>query len=482
MRGGREATFAYRKLGSRPSPATAVSRDRGTIMLLTAISTMPMVYMMLLASPVRNEGPEGGEVESHDVADVLVVGGCINGAGIARDAADRSFGVTLVEQDDLASYTSSPSTKLIHGGLHCLDYYEFRLVREALVERERLLRCAPYIVRRKRFVLPFTAGPRPAWMLRLGLFIYDRRSGRQTLARSEEVRLPHPFGVALRPGIRGVFAYSDCWVEDSRLVVLNARDAVEHGVRIHARIRRLSAERYGGLWHATVERVASGERQELHARTLVNAAGPWVSEVLTGRPHVNSRKHVCLVKDSVNRWVVRPVAPTDVVWSYASVRPLYDDAASNASAVTREYVLDVDTAQGQALLWSVFSGKITTFRRLAEHTLEKLAPHLPRPAVPSGADGAAARTCLRNPDRPPARRGQETRRSRCGSWRRPDRGRDRLPRARGVGRGAGRHPVAPLEARPACAGGHRDTVCDPTRPRSCQGDPSGWMAKVDGED
>ena len=383
-------------------------------------------------------------MDSHEVCDLLVIGGGINGVGIARDAAGRGLSVTLVEQDDLASHTSSASTKLIHGGLRYLEYYDFRLVREALQERERVLRSAPHIVWPLRFVLPYRSGGRPAWMLRLGLFIYDHLGGRQTLPKSQGVRLPNALGSALRPDIERVFVYSDCWVQDSRLVVLNALDAAERGARILTRTRLLTAERRDGLWHTSVERLPSGEKQEIRARIVVNADGPWVSEVLTNRLHVVTGKHVRLVKgshivtprlyegdhayilqnpdkriifaipyegeftligttdvpweaapgpmqidadetaylcESINRWFARPVSPADVVWSYAGVRPLYDDAASNAAAVTREYVLDLDTDAGVPLL-SVFGGKITTYRRLAEHALEKLGPHLPRQADP----------------------------------------------------------------------------------------------------
>ena len=406
--------------------------------------------MLVAADRTKSERREDRGVDSHEVCDLLVIGGGINGAGIARDAAGRGISVTLVEQDDLASYTSSSSTKLIHGGLRYLEYYAFHLVREALMERERLLRCAPHIVWPLRFVLPYSRGGRPAWMLRLGLFIYDHLGGRQTLPPSQSVRLPNAFGSALRPDVSRVFVYSDCWVQDSRLVVLNARDAAEHGARIHTRTRLVAAERRNGLWHATVERPPSGERQELRARILVNAAGPWVSEVLTSRLHVSTGKQVRLVKgshivtrrlyegehayilqnpdkrivfaipyegaftligttdvpwegrpgpmridadetnylcESVSRWFAHPVTPADVVWSYSGVRPLYDDAASDAAAVTREYVLDLDTSggaetEGNAALLSVFGGKITTYRRLAEHALDKLAPHLPQRTAP----------------------------------------------------------------------------------------------------
>lgn len=373
--------------------------------------------------------------------DLLVVGGGINGAGIARDAAGRGLKVLLVEQDDFARHTSSASTKLIHGGLRYLEYYEFRLVREALIERERLLAAAPHIIWPLRFVLPHRNDVRPAWMVRLGLFLYDHLGGRKRLPGSEGVRFrTSPLGSALKPGVERGFVYSDCWVQDSRLVVLNARDAAEKGAELYTRTRFLGAQREGGIWRAEIEDLRGGGRRPVTARILVNAAGPWVSELLTRRLKINDADKVRLVKgshivvprlyegdhcyilqnpdrrivfaipyegdftlvgttdvpwteapgpvsisaeetrylcDTVNRYFKREVAPEDVVWSYAGVRPLYDDAAKNASAVTRDYVLKVDAPEGEAPLLSVFGGKITTYRKLAEHALEKLEPHLP---------------------------------------------------------------------------------------------------------
>ncbi|WP_456316180.1 glycerol-3-phosphate dehydrogenase [Roseomonas elaeocarpi] len=386
------------------------------------------------------------------VLDLLVVGGGVNGVGIARDASGRGLSVTVVEAEDLAQFTSSSSSKLIHGGLRYLEYYEFRLVREALQERERLLRVAPHIIWPLRFVLPHENAVRPRWMVRLGLFLYDHLGKREMLPGSENVRFRNsdgtpdsPLGSALKPGIRRGFAYSDCWVEDSRLVVLNAMDARERGATIRTRTRFLDARREGGLWHATVEDRRSGAREVIRARALVNAAGPWVERVLKEGVGSATAKSVRLVKGShivvprlyegaqayilqnddrriifaipyerdftligttdvplegapgpvvispeeteylcrsVNRYFARQITAADVVWSYSGVRPLYDDAAANASAVTRDYVLDVEAPPegdgfGPALL-SIFGGKITTFRRLAEHALEKLAPHLRR--------------------------------------------------------------------------------------------------------
>jgi glycerol-3-phosphate dehydrogenase len=378
--------------------------------------------------------------------DLLVVGGGINGAGIARDAAGRGLKVLLVEQADLAGATSSASTKLIHGGLRYLEYGEFRLVREALIERERLLGLAPHIIWPLRFVLPRLPGLRPGWMIRLGLFLYDHLGGRKRLPATESIDLTRdPRGAGLDPSITRGFVYSDCWVEDSRLVVLNARDAAERGAEILTRTRFVSAERRGDHWLATVENLADGSRRQIAAPILINAAGPWVGEVLRRRlgdpdgksPRLIKGSHIIVPRlfegeqayilqnpdkrivfaipyegrftlvgttdipydadpaavaidreetaylaETVSRYFKKKVTPADVVWSYSGVRPLYDDAASNASAVTRDYVLDVEGGKGEPVLLSVFGGKITTFRRLAEHALEKLAPFLPRPTRP----------------------------------------------------------------------------------------------------
>ncbi|MGD9508623.1 MAG: glycerol-3-phosphate dehydrogenase [Geminicoccaceae bacterium] len=370
--------------------------------------------------------------------DLLIVGGGINGAGIARDAVGRGLSVLLVEKDDLASHTSRWSSKLIHGGLRYLEYYEFRLVREALIEREVLLRSAPHIVRPLTFVLPHSPEQRPVWMIRLGLLLYDHLGGRQILPGSTAVDLaaPGPLGDPLQPWVERGFTYSDCWVEDSRLVVLNAMDAAERGAQVRTRTRCEQARRDGDGWIADL-RHDQGRRSRVRARALVNAAGPWVSSFLTGGLGINSAKRVRLIKGShivvprlypgehpyilqnddrrivfvipfegafsligttdvpyegdpaqakidpgetaylcrvVNRYFERQIGPEDVVWSYAGVRPLYDDASGNASAVTRDYVFDLDAAPGRAPLLSIFGGKITTYRKLAEHALEKLQP------------------------------------------------------------------------------------------------------------
>ena len=372
--------------------------------------------------------------------DLLIVGGGINGTGIARDAVGRGLSVTLVEQDDLASHTSSASTKLIHGGLRYLEYYEFRLVREALIERERLWRMAPHIIWPLEFVLPQSNSPRPAWLVRLGLFLYDHLGGRKRLPATRTVALDRdPVGHALKPGHPKAFVYSDCWVEDSRLVVLNARDAADHGATILTHTRLIDAQRDDdGGWRATIAD-ATGTR-ELRARALVNAAGPWVADVLGTVPDARRDRGVRLVKGShivvprlyegshafllqnpdrrvvfaipyeqnytlvgttdetwegkpgravidqaetdyllgtIARYFEHPVAPDDIVWTYSGIRPLYDDHAASASAVTRDYVLDLDTGAGGAPMLSVFGGKITTYRKLAEHALQGLAGLFP---------------------------------------------------------------------------------------------------------
>ncbi len=386
----------------------------------------------------------------HEAYDLLIIGGGINGAGIARDAAGRGLSVLLVEAEDLASHTSSASTKLIHGGLRYLEYYEFRLVRESLIERERLLGMAPHIIWPLAFVLPQLNSPRPAWLVRLGLFIYDHLGGRKKLPATKTVDLRRSaLNNGLLPGAKTAFVYSDCWVEDSRLVVLNARDAAEHGARIETRTRLVSAARNGAQWSALVVG-PQGERTVM-AKALVNAAGPWVEDVLQRVANARQDRGVRLIKGShivvprlydgdhafmlqnpdkrvvfaipyetnftligttdepweglpgraeispaetaylcetVRRYFKTQIQPEDVVWSYAGIRPLYDDHAASASAVTRDYVLDLDAAEDKAPLLSVFGGKITTFRKLAEHALEKLTPFFPAARGPwtAGAD------------------------------------------------------------------------------------------------
>ncbi len=367
--------------------------------------------------------------------DLLVVGGGINGVGIARDAAGRGLSVLLVEQDDLAAHTSSESSKLIHGGLRYLEYFEFRLVREALIEREVLLRAAPHIIRPLTFVLPHAPGMRPVWMIRIGLFLYDHLGGRERLPGSRGVALTagDPLGAPLKGEYRHGFTYADCFVDDARLVVLSARDAAERGAEIRTRTRCTAARRENGLWRAEL-RAGDGGVRTVAARALVNATGPWVSRFLQEAARTDTRNRVRLVKGShilvprlyegdhayilqnddrrvvfvipfegafsligttdvpfegdparlaiseeevdylcraVGRYFRPPVRKEDVVWSYAGVRPLYDDAAKDPSAVTRDYVFDLDLAEGAPLL-SVFGGKITTFRKLAEHAVARL--------------------------------------------------------------------------------------------------------------
>ncbi|WP_274533819.1 glycerol-3-phosphate dehydrogenase [Methylobacterium sp. Leaf399] len=383
--------------------------------------------------------------------DMLVIGGGINGTGIARDAAGRGLTVLLCERGDLAEFTSSSSTKLIHGGLRYLEYYEFRLVREALAERERLLAQAPHVIWPLRFVLPHDEGLRPAWMLRLGLFLYDHLARLRTLPGSASVRLrAGAHGAPLQPRLTRGFAYSDCWVEDSRLVVLNAMDARERGADIRTRTAVDAARRDDGTWIADLRDVATGRIETVHARIVVNAAGPWVGQTLGSTLGIASRAAVRLVKgshivvpkmyegehayilqqpdrrivfaipyerdftlvgttdvphagepgpvaispdetrylcDCINRSFARRIGPDDVVWSFSGVRPLFDDAAKNASAVTRDYVLDLSDRDGRLPVLSVFGGKITTYRRLAEHAMEKLAPYAPHltPAWTAGS-------------------------------------------------------------------------------------------------
>ncbi len=393
--------------------------------------------------------------------DVLVVGGGINGAGIARDLAGRGHGVVLCEKDDLAQHTSSSSTKLIHGGLRYLEYYEFSLVRKALAEREVLLKSAPHIMWPLRFVMPHDPGMRPVWMIRAGLFLYDHLAKRDVLPASRSVDLRrHPAGRPLKASFTKGFVYSDGWVDDARLVVLNAIDAAAHGATVLTRWRCVDARREAALWRARLES-AAGERRELTARVLVNAAGPWAAQFLGEHAHLPRAKSLRLVKGShivvpkmfdhdhayifqnpdkriifaipyerdftligttdvehhgaigearidaaetaylcaqASRYFAAPVTPADVVWSYAGVRPLLDDESGDPSAVTRDYLLELDwpaagapeggrapsggraaaldVSQRQAPLLTVWGGKITTFRRLAEEAADLLAAPL----------------------------------------------------------------------------------------------------------
>ena len=375
-----------------------------------------------------------------DTVDLLIIGGGINGAGIARDAAGRGLSVALVEKDDLAAATSSWSSKLIHGGLRYLEQYEFRLVREALQEREVLLRIAPHIIRPLLFVLPHDPSMRPLWMIRAGLWIYDRLGGPISLPRSKALTFPHlEFSAGLAHDIRHGFVYSDCRVDDARLTVLNALSAKEKGAAILTRTKLEHARRVDGAWEATIS--TAGGRRTLRARGIVNAAGPWVVDVLdkidgdriTERvrlvkgshivvPKVHSQGHALILQntdkrvvfiipfendysligttdvavssieeaksitheetqylvDAANRFLARKISVDDVKWSYAGVRPLYDDGSPNPSEVTRDYVLKVDEEKGAVPLLTVFGGKITTYRRLAEEALAMLKPFYPQ--------------------------------------------------------------------------------------------------------
>lgn len=380
--------------------------------------------------------------------DLLVIGGGINGTGIARDAAGRGMSVVLAEKDDLASHTSSASTKLVHGGLRYLEHYEFRLVRESLREREVLLRIAPHIVRPLRFVLPHDEGLRPRWMLRLGLFLYDRLGGNRSLPGSHALDLSAPpHDAILKDRFVHGFAYSDCWVDDARLVVLNALDARERGARVLTRTRCTALERAGDHWRATLRTRHGGET--VTARAVVNAAGPWVDDIAALATAGRAEAHLRLVQGShivirrkfagphayifqnrdgrivfaipyendftligttdrlfegdrdavaisdeerdylcnaASEYFSEPVRPADVVSTYAGIRPLYEDNAASNATVTRDYVFAVDAPGDAPPLLSIFGGKITTYRKLAEHAMERLARHIRVPGKPWTAD------------------------------------------------------------------------------------------------
>ncbi|MBC7895826.1 MAG: glycerol-3-phosphate dehydrogenase [Cytophagaceae bacterium] len=375
-----------------------------------------------------------------ETIDILVIGGGINGAGLARDAAGRGLSVTVVEKADLASATSSWSSKLIHGGLRYLEQYEFSLVREALREREVLLRLAPHIIRPLLFVLPHDASMRPTWMIRAGLWLYDHLGGRITLPGSKAVAFPHiEFSAGLKGDFRSGFVYSDCRVDDSRLTIVNAMSAREKGATVLTRTRFERARRIDGEWEVEIAD-ASGAKRMLRAHALVNAAGPWVMDVLDrvdgdkikGRvrlvkgshiivPKVHAQRHAMLLQNpdkrvvfvipyegrfsligttdvavpsveaaasiseaetdyllaAANRFLAKPLTRADVVTSYAGVRPLYDDGSDNPSEVTRDFVLRLDHEANRAPLVTIFGGKITTYRRLAEEVMDRLAPFFP---------------------------------------------------------------------------------------------------------
>ncbi|MEQ9347963.1 MAG: glycerol-3-phosphate dehydrogenase [Thalassospira sp.] len=367
--------------------------------------------------------------------DLFIIGGGINGAGFARDAAGRGLKVALCEKDDLAEGTSSRSGKLVHGGLRYLEYYEFRLVREALIEREVLMNAAPHIIWPLRFVLPHSPQDRPAWLVRLGLFLYDHLGGRKKLPGTRTLDLHRdPEGAPLLDTYKRGFEYSDCWVDDARLVALNALDAAQRGAIVMTRTPAVSARRENGKWHVSTQNRLTGETREFVAKCLVNAAGPWVTDVLTQVAGANSTRNVRLVKgshiivpkfwdgphsylvqnddkrvifinayegdkaligttdiaydgkaedvaiddyeisyllDCVNRYFKEKLRREDILETFSGVRPLFDDGNGNPSAVTRDYVFDLDEG-GEAPLLNIFGGKITTFRELAERGMREI--------------------------------------------------------------------------------------------------------------
>ncbi len=407
--------------------------------------------------------PQPKEIDK--TVDLFVIGGGINGCGIARDAVGRGLSVALAEKGDLASATSSASTKMFHGGLRYLEYFEFGLVAKALKERETLLRAMPHISWPMRFVLPYhkdmrfegstptsrllntvmpwMKGRRPAWLIRLGLFLYDTLGGRQNyLPGTSTVNLKSDeTGAPLQDRFEKAFEYSDCWVQDSRLVVLNARDAEDRGATILTRTEVIVAERENDFWKITLLDHDTGDISTIHARALVNASGPWVAEVIKNGLELDSSEGVRLVRGShivtkklydhdkayflqgedgriifvipyeedftligttdldhedlektpecteaesdylcafASNYFNKPVTREDVVWSYSGVRPLYDDGASSATAATRDYVLSLDQSEDNAPVLNVFGGKITTYRKLAENALAKLEPFFPQ--------------------------------------------------------------------------------------------------------
>jgi glycerol-3-phosphate dehydrogenase len=378
--------------------------------------------------------------QSGEITDLLVVGGGVNGVGVARDAAGRGLSVHLVEQGDLGGATSSASTKLFHGGLRYLEHYAFGLVRKALIEREVLLANMPHISKPMRFVLPHAKGMRPAWLLRLGLFLYDHMGGRKLLPGTKVLDLRRDLaGKSLKSGFRKAFEYSDGWVDDARLVILNARDAADRGAVIQTRMRLESAARVDGVWLARLKDMRSGKTSEIRARALLNAGGPWVNKVIEGLAEVAPPDPVRLVRGShivvprlfdherayffqlpdgriifaipyeedftcigttdvdhkgdaaeavcspeeveylcnaASEYFVEPVLPDHVVWTYSGVRPLDDVLDGDASKASRDYHIKVGDVDGKAPLISIYGGKITTYRKLAEQAVAELAPYV----------------------------------------------------------------------------------------------------------
>jgi glycerol-3-phosphate dehydrogenase len=373
---------------------------------------------------------------STKILDLLIVGGGINGAGIAADAAGRGLNVSLCEQNDFASATSSASSKLIHGGLRYLEHYEFRLVKEALTEREILLNKAPHLITPLRFVLPHQKHLRPAWLIRLGLFLYDNLGGRKQLVKSKSIKFDE--NSPLKPEIKKGFDYADCWVDDARLVIANVIAAKENGARVECYTKCISAVQYADHWEAELQSTITGEVKTVKAKALVNACGPWAQSFLEDHLKVPSPRTVRLIKgshiivsklyegdhafilqnqdkrvifaipylseftligttdkawnespeniliddnekeyliDVINHHFKKQISTSDILHHYAGVRPLCDDESSDPSAMTRDYTLEVQDNHGKAPLLSVFGGKITTYRRLAEAALEKLQPY-----------------------------------------------------------------------------------------------------------
>ncbi|EAW8539548.1 glycerol-3-phosphate dehydrogenase [Salmonella enterica] len=384
-----------------------------------------------------------------ETKDLIVIGGGINGAGIAADAAGRGLSVLMLEAQDLACATSSASSKLIHGGLRYLEHYEFRLVSEALAEREVLLKMAPHIAFLMRFRLPHRPHLRPAWMIRIGLFMYDHLGKRTSLPGSTGVR----FGAdsVLKPEIVRGFEYSDCWVDDARLVLANAQMVVRKGGEVLTRTRATAARRENGLWIVEAEDIDTGKKYVWQARGLVNATGPWVKQFFDEGMHLPSPYGIRLIKGShivvprvhnqkqayilqnedkrivfvipwmeefsiigttdveykgdpkavkieeseinyllkvYNAHFQKQLGRDDIVWTYSGVRPLCDDESDSPQAITRDYTLDIHDENGKAPLLSVFGGKLTTYRKLAEHAMEKLASYYP------GIGPAWTKTCV----------------------------------------------------------------------------------------